>query len=514
MIKLKVRAIVGVMIFLGYFMVYVVRYNICVHIVDMAKLKYRIEVNVQNKTDLNFEYTVELYSRDGATILDSMSWDDMAIARLFSAYHIGYCICFPIFHTMGDKLGPTWVVGIAGFTSGVMNCLTPASVYYNYWLLFVVRIIEGFCAGAMQPSMVQLLRHWVPPIERNYFMWAYCGTTTGTCFTFFACAAVHYYSHWPVGFYTSGSCQILWAILWVLIVTDSPRKHNFISKEELEYLVKTVGAVFGIKVTNAQIPWHLILKSKSFWALCCLNYGYAWMIIALCIHGTLYYSRVVGYSLYSAAALTGLPFFFRLVLGTIVMHTFHWYKYNENITRIKHIRKYIVIVSHVSPGLLVMSTWLTTSVVPGPILLTIAVALTAAGMDLTLDLCYEISPTFVNPIHTVIKIIGNTPGIIVSYLVGAVIMKFQNSAYVWKHTWCFHATVLFLSGLVFLLWGDTNIQPWNAVKHIPRRHRIKPVASLMSNIMEVDEEETSTRLSIQQKKINFLSGPFRSSQIK
>ncbi|XP_073962371.1 uncharacterized protein [Choristoneura fumiferana] len=110
--------------------------------------------------------------------------------------------------------------------------------------------------------------------------------------------------------------------------------------------------------------------------------------------------------------------------------------------------------------------------------------------------------------------IGNTPGIIVSYLVGAVIMKFQNSAYVWKHTWCFHATVLFLSGLVFLLWGDTNIQPWNAVKHIPRRHRIKPVSSLMSNIMEVDEEETSTRLSIQQKKINFLSGPFRSSQIK
>ncbi|KAI8439397.1 hypothetical protein MSG28_013200 [Choristoneura fumiferana] len=97
-----------------------------------------------------------------------------------------------------------------------------------------------------------------------------------------------------------------------------------------------------------------------------------------------------------------------------------------------------------------MSTWLTTSVVPGPILLTIAVALTAAGMDLTLDLCYvrfhlpmynpksfathEISPTFVNPIHTVIKIIGNTPGIIVSYLVGAVIMKFQTSVEV-SHCW-------------------------------------------------------------------------------
>lgn len=27
----------------------------------------------------------------------------------------------------------------------------------------------------MQPSMVQVLRYWVPPTERNHFMWAYCG---------------------------------------------------------------------------------------------------------------------------------------------------------------------------------------------------------------------------------------------------------------------------------------------------------------------------------------------------
>lgn len=39
-----------------------------------------------------------------------------------------------------------WVVGVAGLTSGVLNCLTPASAYYNFWLFFIVRILIGFCA--------------------------------------------------------------------------------------------------------------------------------------------------------------------------------------------------------------------------------------------------------------------------------------------------------------------------------------------------------------------------------
>lgn len=44
------------------------------------------------------------------------------------------------------RFGPMWVVGATGFTSGVLNCLTPASAYFDFWLLFTVRILIGFCA--------------------------------------------------------------------------------------------------------------------------------------------------------------------------------------------------------------------------------------------------------------------------------------------------------------------------------------------------------------------------------
>ncbi|XP_075980470.1 sialin-like isoform X2 [Anticarsia gemmatalis] len=424
-------------------------------------------------------------------MVDLVNWDSMKMGKLFSAYHIGYCICFPIFHNLADRLGPTWVVGIAGMLSGVMSCLTPAAAYSTFWMVFMVRTIEGFCAGAMQPSMVQVLRYWVPPTERNHLIWAYSGVTMGTFATYIMCSAVHYYSRWSVGFYLAGSLQILWAITWVFVVTDVPRKHPCISERELTYLINTIGTIFTIKLTNSRTPWKLILKSIPFWMVCILNFGYSWMIISLCIHGPLYYSKVARYNIYSASAITAVPFFFRLVLGTILIYTFHYYKHKPQIRRITHIRKYFILVSHVIPGVMVTSTWML-HVIPGPVLLSTAVALTAAGMDLTMDLCHELTPMFMNSINTVIKIIGNTSGVVISLCVGSVTQKYKHLPHVWKHIWCFHATVLLISGCMFLIWGETEVQHWNFTRSVRAhpKYLAKP-STTMSDIIEVDEDKSS-----------------------
>ncbi|XP_028032868.1 sialin-like [Bombyx mandarina] len=196
----------------------------------------------------------------------------------------------------------------------------------------------------MQPSMVQVLRHWVPPTERNNFLWAHCGVTTGTCFTFLMCAAIQYYSRWPVGFYIVGGLQVLWAMLWMLLVTNNPRNHWCITNEELEYLTNTIGNIFTIKLSNSHTPWKLILKSVPFWALCILNFGYSWNITALCIHGPLYYSEVLKYNIYKAAALTALPFFLRLVFGATTIQCFYRYKLTDYYKKRKHLRKYFIVL--------------------------------------------------------------------------------------------------------------------------------------------------------------------------
>ncbi|XP_038222616.1 sialin-like [Zerene cesonia] len=443
------------MIFFGYFLIYIVRYNLSVHIVDMVEISKRILFSYYNETEI-----LRTRPKYG---MDLLHWNENKIALLLAAYHIGYCICFPIFHNLGDRFGPTWVVGVAGIISGALNCLVPSASWFSFWLFFIVRILNGFCAGAMLPSMIQVLRHWVPPIERHYFMWAYCGITTGTCSTFLICAAVQFYSKWSVGFYVCGAVQILWATIWLLVVNDSPDKHSFISKDELTYLKNTIGSVFTIQLMNSQAPWKLILKSVSFWAVCILNFGYAWMIISLCLHGPLYYTIILRYSIYEASTLTALPFLLRLILGTIIIQTYFWYKHNTKFRVIKNARKYFIIVSHVIPGLIVSMAWFV-PFAPGPTILTIAVTLTAAGMDLIFDICYKLSPAYVNSINTVIKIIGNLPGIFVPFCVGEVTHKLQNTMHIWRYVWSFHGTVLLMCGLVFLIWGDTHVQPWNSIK--------------------------------------------------
>lgn len=111
-----------------------------------------------------------------------------------------------------------------------------------HWIISIIRMF------ILSRNYMTLYLTWGTILRKIYTCFFLLGITTGTWSTFLLCAAIHYYSHWPVGFYVSGGIQVLWATLWVLTVTDYPRQHLYISKEELEYLVNAIGNVFTIKV--------------------------------------------------------------------------------------------------------------------------------------------------------------------------------------------------------------------------------------------------------------------------
>lgn len=51
-----------------------------------------------------------------------------------------------------------------------------------------------------------------------------------------------------MGFYFTGGIQVLWAATWLIVVADYPQKHAFIPRDELIYLINTIGTTFTIKV--------------------------------------------------------------------------------------------------------------------------------------------------------------------------------------------------------------------------------------------------------------------------
>ena len=46
---------------------------------------------------------------------------------------------------------------------------------------------------------------------------------------------------WESVFYIQGGLGIIWYILWLLLVTDEPETHRFISEDEKEYINKSMG---------------------------------------------------------------------------------------------------------------------------------------------------------------------------------------------------------------------------------------------------------------------------------
>lgn len=73
------------------------------------------------------------------------------------------------------RLGPTWIVGIAGMISGISNCLTPAAARYKFWLLFGARVIIGFCAVSKINDMISNLTRW---FQVGNVIYEYCSVCT------------------------------------------------------------------------------------------------------------------------------------------------------------------------------------------------------------------------------------------------------------------------------------------------------------------------------------------------
>lgn len=60
---------------------------------------------------------------------------------------------------------------------------------------------------------------------------------------------------WPSIFYISGTCGILWSILWFFYGGNSPAEYKSISIEEKEFIQSSLGSEdhsvrFGIMMTN------------------------------------------------------------------------------------------------------------------------------------------------------------------------------------------------------------------------------------------------------------------------
>ena len=102
--------------------------------------------------------------------------------------------------------------------------------------------------GVLFPSILPMVIRWSCKEEQAKFAaLSGMGGTFGSIFIFPLCGLIISKWGWPSVFYVSGLVSLIWCLFWAIFITDDPTQSGFISKQELQMVLKKRS---GMKITN------------------------------------------------------------------------------------------------------------------------------------------------------------------------------------------------------------------------------------------------------------------------
>lgn len=166
---------------------------------------------------------------------------------------------------MASKFSAKKFVFFALLVWGLFAILT--GLVQNQAELLVVRFLLGVAEGGVWPATLVLLSRWFPSEERaraNMY-WMFCLPVAAIIMAPLSGLIVQHLS-WRYLFIFEGIPPFLWAIVWWLLIADSPETAAFISPEEKAYL-KAKFEEDRIAAKNVTQDWKSAFGNPKVWLL-------------------------------------------------------------------------------------------------------------------------------------------------------------------------------------------------------------------------------------------------------
>lgn len=190
------------------------------------------------------------------------------------------------------------------------------------------------------------------------------------------------------------------------------------------------------------------------------QWGALWGLLTLMTQGPTYFRFVHGWSIRMTGLLSGLPQLAR-VLFAAVCSTIGDYLLKSGRMSRTNIRKLATAISNIVQGLFVLGLAFSgCDRVAAVFCLVGAAAANGAVSAGALASMVDISPNFASIIMGINGVVTVLPGFISPIVVGA--LTFQNqSVEQWRIVFLITAATLVLTGVPYVLFGRSDVQPWN-----------------------------------------------------
>ncbi|KAM8711924.1 hypothetical protein ACLKA7_012435 [Drosophila subpalustris] len=400
------------------------------------------------------------------------NWSEAQRSYILSSFYWGYIITqFPagfLVRHFGAKI----VLFIPTLATAILSAVTPYTISEGGWVAFsVLRIIMGLFQGLIFPCIHEHLAKWSPPKDRNRLgVFAYSGADCGSVMAMGISGLIANSSMgWPgISYVSAGLCGI-WCLLWLLLAANSAPSSKLVGQSERDYIERSLKREDGFHVQKIPIPWRALWTSVPFYALLIVRSAQGWANSTMQLQTPAYMHGVLEMDIKSNALYSALPFVAMWCMSYIYL-AFADVAMSRKWMSLNTLRKSINTIAYWGPAAALIgigflgkeqTAWAIA-------LMTINAGLNAGSGIGSILTIIDMSPNHSAILMAITNGVGNIFPLLTPLLVGVIVTD-PGSRSQWQIVFALTAIVFFVGNLVYIIWGTTDQQPWDAVDFLKSR---------------------------------------------
>ncbi|CAH8557106.1 unnamed protein product [Schistosoma turkestanicum] len=494
------RYVIALMGFINLVLVYMMRVDLNVTI--LAMVNDTVDKSPTNDTSFvcaNVSNNLIGMKTESNTV--EFNWNRLTQGLILGAFFWGYILTQIPGGILAFRFGPKWVIFSSLFGCAITEFCLPSAARIRAELLIALRVIQGLLQGVVMPNIGCLIGNWSPPNEKSRFTaFVFSGLIFGAVIgqslagvisqprLIHSTDSTTYVSYWPYVHYTNGVIAVIFSVIWILLVFNSPSQHPWISESEKQYLLSSSINNYSKKdkqserMTNGStnpadstsldnisvesrvlqknpVPWRQIFQSGPVWSILICHVCFNWSFYSLVTSMPTYLFRVLGFSMTENGLLSSIPYITQSIVSLLVAYVSDFLIVKQFLPT-TWIRKFNNIIALGGLGLsLICVSLVGCNRTAAVTLFSVTVGLMGFSLAGYGSNALDLAPLYNGNIISITNTAGTLPGIFGPLVVGYV-TKNSSSIQNWMIVFSIAAGIAWFGALMNLWLTSGEIQPW------------------------------------------------------
>ncbi|XP_017908354.1 PREDICTED: sialin isoform X2 [Capra hircus] len=449
--------------FFGFFVLYSLRVNLSVALVDMVDSNTTAKDNRTSYECAEHSAPIKvLHNQTGK----KYRWDAETQGWILGSFFYGYIITQIPGGYVASRSGGKLLLGFGIFATAIFTLFTPLAADFGVGALVALRALEGLGEGVTYPAMHAMWSSWAPPLERSKLLSiSYAGAQLGTVVSLPLSGVICYYMNWTYVFYFFGIVGIIWFILWICLVSDTPETHKTITPHEKEYILSSLKNQLS---SQKSVPWIPMLKSLPLWAIVVAHFSYNWTFYTLLTLLPTYMKEVLRFNIQENGFLSAVPYLGCWLCMILSGQAADNLRARWNFSTL-WVRRVFSLIGMIGPAIfLVAAGFIGCDYSLAVAFLTISTTLggfCSSGFSIN---HLDIAPSYAGILLGITNTFATIPG-----MIGPIIARSltpENTIGEWQTVFCIAAAINVFGAIFFTLFAKGEVQNWAISDHQGHRN--------------------------------------------